>query len=86
MWISGGLSHPSQRSFQGQNWFTTSKKNPSWLLSGTSKVVDFPHNPFFLYDLILFSQGEPTQADLGKSDGEERVVPGERGTLPALRV
>ena len=39
-----------------------------------------------IFPIILFSQGEPTQADLGKSDGEERVVPGERGTLPALRV
>ena len=80
MWTNGRLSQPSQRSFQGQNWFTTSKKNPSWLLLGTSIVVDFS------LDIILFSQGEPAQADMGKPDGEERVVPGERGTLPALRV
>ena len=51
-------------------------------LHGCSKVLQ----KLFTFPIILFPKGEPAQADLGKSDGEERVVPGERGTLPALPV
>ena len=39
VWTSGQLSQQSQQSFQGLNWFTTSKKNLSWPPSGVPKSL-----------------------------------------------